>query len=282
MSTCSCGASSSPSGRTPARILLLPASPSIWLRAASSAAWPLLPRSWSRNEKPVAVPSSGIAGGTSAKMNASRTFDSAPNARPAMPGAECSGPSRSSHGFRVTNASAAFWPLPEKLKPSTLTICETSGWFRKKPSACCITDERAALRRTRGQLDVGDQVALVLGRQERRRHAQEHEHREADDQPEQDQEAPGAAQDLRDPVLVAVRRRLEAAVEPAEEAALLVLVAGLDRLQEGRAERRRQRQREKHREQHRADHHQRELAIDVADRAGEERHRQEHRDQGHA
>jgi hypothetical protein len=81
----------------------------------------------------------GIAGGTSAKMNASRTFDSAPNARPAMPCAECAGPSRSSHGFRVTNASAAFWPLPEKLKPSTLTICETSGWFRKKPSACCIT-----------------------------------------------------------------------------------------------------------------------------------------------
>ena len=49
---------------------------------------------------------------------------------------------------------------------------------------------------------------------------------------EDDQEAPGPAQDLGDPAFVAVRRRLEAAVEPAEEAALVVLVAGLDRLQE--------------------------------------------------
>ena len=83
MSMKSCGASSRPSGRTPARTLLCAAMPSSWLRAATSAAWPLPPRSWSRNEKPVAVPSSGIAGGTSAKTKASRTPASAPKARPA-------------------------------------------------------------------------------------------------------------------------------------------------------------------------------------------------------
>ena len=142
--------------------------------------------------------------------------------------------------------------------------------------------QRSRLRRARRQLHVGDQVALVLGRQERRRHAREHEHDDGDDQPEDDQEAPGPAQDLRDPVLVAVRGRLEAAVEPAEDAALLHLVAGLDRLQEGGAQGRRQREGEEHRAKHRAHHDERELAIDVADRAAEEGHRQEHRDQGDA
>ena len=33
----------------------------------------------------------------------------------------------------------AFWPVPEKLKPNTLTMLCTSGCFRKKPSACFIT-----------------------------------------------------------------------------------------------------------------------------------------------
>jgi len=36
-------------------------------------------------------------------------------------------------------ASAAFWPWPEKLKPSTLTMLCTSGCFSMKPSTCCIT-----------------------------------------------------------------------------------------------------------------------------------------------
>ena len=52
------------------------------------------------------------------------------------------GPEEHGHspqGFSVTKASAAFWPLPEKLKPSTLTILSTSGWLRKNASACCMT-----------------------------------------------------------------------------------------------------------------------------------------------
>ena len=72
-------------------------------------------------------------------MKASRTLESAPKARPASACAECSAPLRSSQGLSGTKASAAFWPLPEKLKPSTLTILSTSGCCRKKLSACCIT-----------------------------------------------------------------------------------------------------------------------------------------------
>ena len=113
--------------------------PSIWLRAASSAAWPLPPRSCRRKVKPVALPSSGIGGGLSAKMNASRTPISAPKPRPASACAEWAAPSRSFQSFSGTKASAAFWPVPEKLKPSTLTMLWVSGWFRKKPSACFIT-----------------------------------------------------------------------------------------------------------------------------------------------
>ena len=72
-------------------------------------------------------------------MKASRTFESAPNARPASACAECSAPFLSSQCLSGTKASAAFWPLPEKLKPSTLTILSTSGWLSMKLSACCIT-----------------------------------------------------------------------------------------------------------------------------------------------
>jgi len=72
--------------------------------------------------KPVALPSSGIGGGLIAKMNASRTPISAPMPRPASDCAEWSAPLRSLQSFSGTNASAAFCPVPEKLKPITLTM----------------------------------------------------------------------------------------------------------------------------------------------------------------
>ena len=56
-------------------------------------------------------------------------------------------------------------------------------------------------------------------------------------------------------------------------------VAGLHRLEQGRAQRRRQRQRQQRREADRRDHGHRELAIDDADRARKERHRHEYRHQ---
>ena len=119
-----------------------------------------------------------------------------------------------------------------KQKPSTLTILSTSGWLEEEALGLLHHRQRARLRRARRQLHVGDQVALVFGRQERRRQAREHQDDHRDEQAEDDEHAPGAAQELRDPAFVGVRRRLEAAVEPAEGAALLELVPGLDRLEE--------------------------------------------------
>ncbi|MNI36317.1 hypothetical protein D3C73_903630 [compost metagenome] len=72
-----------------------------------------------------------------------------------------------------------------------------------------------------------------------------------------------------------MRRLVEAAIEEAEEALLLV-VAFLDRLEERAAKRGRQRKREETGEQDRHDHGQRELLVDDADGAREEGHRHEH------
>ena len=72
-------------------------------------------------------------------MNASFTPIIAPKVRPASACAVCPGPSRSCQSFSVTKASAAFWPWPEKLKPSTLTMLLTSGCLSMKPSTCSIT-----------------------------------------------------------------------------------------------------------------------------------------------
>ncbi|EWS63939.1 hypothetical protein Y695_02826 [Hydrogenophaga sp. T4] len=127
MSICSCGASSRPSGRTCVSSLLCEAMPSIWLRADSSASLPRPARSCSRKLKPDEAPSSGMGGGLSGKMNASRIPDSAPKARPATAWAALPSPERSDQSLSVTNASAAFWPWPEKLKPSTPTMLCTSG-----------------------------------------------------------------------------------------------------------------------------------------------------------
>ncbi len=81
-----------------------------------------------------------MGGGLKGKMKPSRTPPIiAPKALPASAWALCSGPLRSSQGLSGTKASAAFWPAPEKLKPSTLTILSTSGWAMKKPSTFLMT-----------------------------------------------------------------------------------------------------------------------------------------------
>jgi hypothetical protein len=144
MSSCSCGASSRPSGRTCVRIGLLEAAPSSWLRAASRASRPRPARSCSRKAKPDDEPSSGMDGGLSGKMNASRMPLRPPNARPAKSCADAARRLALGQSLRVTKASAAFWPWPEKLKPSTLTMLCTSGCLSMKPSTCCITSSARA------------------------------------------------------------------------------------------------------------------------------------------
>ena len=141
--------------------------------------------------------------------------------------------------------------------------------------------QRALLRGTGRQLDVHHDVALVLVGQEARGDAHEEEGRDTDDDAIE-QHPPGRTpDDAGHAAFIALGRAGKAAVEPAEEAALGMMVAGLDRLQERGAQRRRERQRQEGREADGGGHDRRELAVDVAHRAAEEGQRDEHRDQHH-
>jgi hypothetical protein len=139
MSSCSCGASSRPSGRTCVSTGLWPPAPSSWLRAASRASWPRPARSCRRKLKPEAGPVRESAAGSAGKMKASRMPIRRAEGAPGQGLRRTAGPVRSAQSFSVTKASAAFWPWPEKLKPSTPTMLCTSGCLSMKPSTCCIT-----------------------------------------------------------------------------------------------------------------------------------------------
>ena len=122
-----CGVSSWPFGRTLTSSWLCAAAPRNWLRAATSASWPRPALSLRKKAKPVAMPSSGIAGGANANANASLICISAPIARPATASACSSGDSRSLQCLRLTNARPLFCPLPPKLKPCTLKTALTAS-----------------------------------------------------------------------------------------------------------------------------------------------------------
>ena len=161
------------------------------------------------------------------------------------------------------------------------------------------------LRRAGGRLHHRDDIALVLGRQEPARQADEQQAGDPRQQQEDRQPAHRAAEDygIRAPVFLGHAR--EPAVEAAEKAsrcaaalfdpsapafgqrARFVRLAFVCRImildvfhpQESRAQRGRQRQREHGGEEDRDRESDRELAVDPAGRTGEEGHRQEHRDQ---
>src|SRR3546814_10628244 len=84
--------------------------------------------------------------------------------------------------------------------------------------------------------------------------------------------APGATDNAADDGAVATRRPVTAAVEPADEAAPYVVMALLDRLQAGGAERRRQRQGEETGEQDRHQHGKAEEREGQPDAARDECH----------
>src|SRR3546814_1109999 len=75
-----------------------------------------------------------------------------------------------------------------------------------------------------GQLYLHKDRALVLFRQERRGQAREQDGQAADDQQEDQHIAPTAAQYAGNAALVARRAAIEHAVEPAEEALLLLMI----------------------------------------------------------
>jgi hypothetical protein len=72
---------------------------------------------------------------------------------------------RSDQSLSVVKASAAFCPLPEKLKPRISVVSPTPGSSALCASICAPPEVRAA--GARRQLDIGDGVALVFGGQER-------------------------------------------------------------------------------------------------------------------
>ncbi|MDT4824452.1 hypothetical protein FQZ97_577000 [compost metagenome] len=138
-------------------------------------------------------------------------------------------------------------------------------------------DVDGAVRRgARGQFDVADHVALVFLGQERRRQAQVQPAQQQDQQQEHQHHAAALVQDARHPVLVTVGGGVELAVEPAEEALLLVVMPLGHRLEDGGAQRRREGQRQQGREEDRHGHGHGELAVDHAHRTAHEGQRQEH------
>ena len=71
--------------------------------------------------------------------NASRMLLRAWVARPASEPADCSSVVRSDQSFSVAKASAMFGPVPEKLKPTMLTMAASSGCFIMYVSTSFIT-----------------------------------------------------------------------------------------------------------------------------------------------
>ena len=127
------------------------------------------------------------------------------------------------------------------------------------------------------------QQALVFIRQEGRRYLLEQKAGTHHDQQEHHQIAPTTRQHAADAALETLGAAVEAAVEPAKEAFLLVQgLAGLGRLEDGRAQRRGEDQCDQYRQRH-ADHDgDGELAVDDTGRAAEEGHGHEHGGQHHA
>ena len=96
------------------------AMPISWLRAATSRSWPMPPESTSSRSKPVALPSSCTAGGTTAKIRPSPYCWKNLDARAVMPKARLSLPLRSSQSLNGMKAVPVFWPTPPNEKPFTV------------------------------------------------------------------------------------------------------------------------------------------------------------------
>ena len=140
-----------------------------------SAAWPLPPRSCRRKAKPVARAELGD------RRRHEREDERVAHARQRAEGA-------AGEGLRRVLGALALVPRLERDEGErrVLALAREAeaehadhlvdlGLVQEEALGLLHHGERARLRRARRQLHVGDQVALVLVRQERRRHAREHE-----------------------------------------------------------------------------------------------------------
>ena len=125
-SSLNCAVSSRPLGRTLTKLAgCCAAMPSNWLRAWVRASWPSPAWSINSKSKPVAVPSSTMAGILNGMTKPSRILPNSILARWITASALFSSPLRSSHGFRLTKAIPAFCAWPLKLKPLTVKTLST-------------------------------------------------------------------------------------------------------------------------------------------------------------
>ena len=143
-----CGSSDKPLGRTMASCGVCAAMPSIWLRACINTSWPTPPLSCRKKSKPVALPSSTIAGGITGITIASFNWLTNPQVRPCKAFRCWCGLVRSVNGFSSTNSKPEFCPRPAKLKPFTaITLLTVSFSFSNKcwVTACSTWSVRAAV-----------------------------------------------------------------------------------------------------------------------------------------
>ncbi len=135
----------------------------------------------------------------------------------------------------------------------------------------------AAHRRIGRHLEGADIIALILFGEEGGGQAEESEGEQCDDYREAGHHAAAALEQLGHPALIAIGHRVEFAIEPAEEALLLLMT--MHWLEQRGAERRRQRKGEESGEEDRDRHGDAELAIDRAGRTAGEGHWDEHGDE---
>ncbi len=187
-----------------------------------------------------------------------------------------SGDLRSDQSFRLIHAMPVFWPLPPKLKPCTVKIDFTAGSLHEVLLDRLDCLHRALLGRADRRNHLRQHPALVFLGQECARQAQEQHDHQCGHRAEGGHESPATREHSADPVAVPRVAAVERPVEPAEKAAGRGMRLGVSRLQQRCAQGWRQHQRDQHRERHGRDDGRRELAVDDAGGAGEERHRDEH------
>ncbi len=190
---------------------------------AISCSWPRPPRSWSCMSKPVALPSSRMAGGVNAKTMASVTCDSAPIARRRCAATLRSGAAALVPVLQVDEAQAGVLAAAGEAEAGDGEERRRRCPSRPRGSSCSIASTRLSVRSLvapGGSVTWTEQDALVLVRQERGRQAQE-QHAKAATISSVDDQIP--ARPVRScaptPPLIAVGAAVEGAVEPAEEAA---------------------------------------------------------------
>ena len=134
-----------------------------------------------------------------------------------------------------------------------------------------------ALNRGAGwQLHVHQQRALVFSRQKRRGQAGIDQCHHANDGGINDHVTPGPLEQTRHHAFITLGSACKTPVEPAEQSGLGVVVPGFYRLEQRGAQRWRQRQGQESRKRNRRDHDGRELAVNIAHRAGKKGQRHKH------